>query len=43
MVVGSLAAGLLLLIAFVRQEARSAAPLVPLDLFRSRTFAASIC
>ncbi len=35
----SLVTGLLLLIAFVWQEARSPAPLVPLDLFRSRTFA----
>ena len=35
---GSLVAGLLLLIVFVWQEARSPAPLVPLDLFRSRTF-----
>jgi EmrB/QacA subfamily drug resistance transporter len=39
MVAGSLAAGLLLLIVFVWWEARSPAPLVPLDLFRSRTFA----
>jgi EmrB/QacA subfamily drug resistance transporter len=38
MVAGSLAAGLLLLIAFVWSEARSPTPLVPLDLFRSRTF-----
>jgi EmrB/QacA subfamily drug resistance transporter len=35
---GFLVAGLLLLIVFVWQEARSPAPLVPLDLFRSRTF-----
>jgi EmrB/QacA subfamily drug resistance transporter len=38
MVAGSLAAGLLLLIIFVWWEARSPTPLVPLDLFRSRTF-----
>jgi EmrB/QacA subfamily drug resistance transporter len=34
----SVATGVLLLIAFVWQEARNPAPLAPLDLFRSRTF-----
>ncbi len=38
---GSLAAGLALLAAFVVVEARSAAPLVPLRLFRSRTLSQS--
>jgi EmrB/QacA subfamily drug resistance transporter len=38
LVSGSLLAGFVLLVVFVWQEARSPAPLVPLDLFRSRTF-----
>jgi EmrB/QacA subfamily drug resistance transporter len=37
-VVGSLAAAVVLLVAFVRQERRTAHPLVPLRLFRSRSF-----
>jgi EmrB/QacA subfamily drug resistance transporter len=37
-VVGSLAGGVLLLAAFVRHEGRTASPMVPLDLFRSRSF-----
>jgi EmrB/QacA subfamily drug resistance transporter len=37
-VVVSLLAGLLLLAAFLWQEARSASPMLPLGLFRSRTF-----
>jgi len=37
-VVGSLAGGVLLLAVFVRHELRTAAPMVPLDLFRSRSF-----
>src|SRR3954454_3123581 len=39
-VVASLAAGLVLLIAFVAWEARSPTPLLPLKLFRSRAFSA---
>jgi EmrB/QacA subfamily drug resistance transporter len=35
---GSIAAGLLLLAGFVRVEARSRAPMMPLDVFASRTF-----
>jgi hypothetical protein len=38
MVQGAVAAGLLLLIAFVFVEARSHAPMMPLDVFASRTF-----
>lgn len=37
-IVGSVVAGLLLLAAFVAIEARSAAPMMPLSLFRSRAF-----
>jgi EmrB/QacA subfamily drug resistance transporter len=37
-VVGSLAGGVLLLAVFVRHESRTAAPMVPLDLFRSLPF-----
>jgi hypothetical protein len=37
-VLGAALAGIGLLVAFVRVEARSAAPMVPLALFRSRTF-----
>jgi EmrB/QacA subfamily drug resistance transporter len=40
-VVGVLAAGVVLLVAFVLVEARSAAPLVPLRLFRSRALSVS--
>jgi EmrB/QacA subfamily drug resistance transporter len=40
-VTGSLAAGIVLLIAFGAWEARSAAPLVPLRLFRSRALSVS--
>lgn len=39
-VAGALLTGLLLLAAFVREEARSEAPMLPLRLFRSRTFSA---
>ena len=38
-VVSALAAGALLLVLFVLQERRSPAPMVPLELFRSRNFA----
>src|SRR5882757_4255279 len=38
-VVSALAAGAILLILFVLQERRSPAPMVPLELFRSRNFA----
>lgn len=38
LIAGALCLGLLLLGAFVRVEARSDEPMVPLDLFRSRTF-----
>lgn len=38
LVAGSLAGGIVLLAAFVLVEARSHAPMVPLDVFRSRTF-----
>ncbi|MEU8230026.1 MFS transporter [Actinoplanes sp. NPDC048967] len=41
-VIGLLAGGLALLAAFVRVEGRSAAPLVPLSLFRSRGLTTSI-
>jgi EmrB/QacA subfamily drug resistance transporter len=37
-VVGSLAGGVLLLAGFVRHESRTASPMVPVDLFRSRAF-----
>jgi len=37
-VIAGLAAGAIMLVAFVRQEARSRAPMMPLGLFRSRTF-----
>jgi EmrB/QacA subfamily drug resistance transporter len=37
-VLGPIAAGLALLVGFIRLEARSAAPMVPMRLFRSRTF-----
>ncbi|MEU6341974.1 MFS transporter [Streptomyces sp. NPDC046977] len=40
-VVGCLVAGVVLLVAFVAVEARSAAPLVPLRLFRSRALSSS--
>jgi EmrB/QacA subfamily drug resistance transporter len=39
-VAGALLAGLLLLAAFMWEETRSAAPMLPLGLFRSRTFSA---
>lgn len=39
-VITALLAGLLLVLAFVWHEARSAAPILPLGLFRSRTFSA---
>jgi EmrB/QacA subfamily drug resistance transporter len=39
-VVASLACGAALLVAFLWTERRSAAPMLPLDLFRSRTFSA---
>jgi EmrB/QacA subfamily drug resistance transporter len=39
-VVGSLVAGALLAVAFVRWELRARAPMVPMRFFRSRTFAA---
>jgi EmrB/QacA subfamily drug resistance transporter len=39
-VIGALAASVLLLSAFVWQEASSTAPMLPLGLFRSRTFSA---
>ena len=38
-VFGSLIGGVVLLAFFLRHEARAAAPMVPLDLFRSRAFA----
>jgi EmrB/QacA subfamily drug resistance transporter len=38
-VVGAMAGGALLLILFVRVEARAEQPMMPLDLFRSRVFA----
>ena len=38
-VFGSLVGGLVLLAFFLRHEARTASPMVPLELFRSRTFA----
>src|SRR5207248_3471756 len=38
LVIGSLAAGTLGLLLFLWVEARSPAPMMPLDLFRSRTF-----
>jgi EmrB/QacA subfamily drug resistance transporter len=41
-VIGLLAGGAVLLTAFVRVEARSAAPLVPLALFRSRGLSTSV-
>jgi EmrB/QacA subfamily drug resistance transporter len=37
-IIGALAGGLLILIVFLRVEARSPHPMVPLDLFRSSTF-----
>ena len=37
-VIGSLAAGVVLLAVFLRHEARTASPMVPLGLFRSRSF-----
>jgi EmrB/QacA subfamily drug resistance transporter len=40
-VIGSLVAGVVLLVAFLAVEARSADPLVPLRLFRSRTLSQS--
>ncbi len=39
LVLGALAAGALLMAAFLRVEARVSAPMMPLGLFRSRTFA----
>jgi EmrB/QacA subfamily drug resistance transporter len=39
--IAALVAGIVLLAAFVVVERRSSAPMVPLDLFRSRTFAAA--
>jgi EmrB/QacA subfamily drug resistance transporter len=39
-VIGALLIGLLLLAAFIWEEARSPAPMLPLGLFRSRTFSA---
>jgi EmrB/QacA subfamily drug resistance transporter len=38
LIVSALAGGVLFLLAFVRVEARSSHPMVPLDLFRSSTF-----
>ncbi len=38
LVLGSLAAGILALVLFVVRERHAAAPMMPLDLFRSRTF-----
>jgi EmrB/QacA subfamily drug resistance transporter len=40
-IVGSFVAGLVLLVAFVAWEARSAEPMLPLRLFRSRSFTAA--
>ena len=40
-IVGSFAVGLVLLVGFVWWEARSAAPMLPLRLFRSRSFTAA--
>jgi EmrB/QacA subfamily drug resistance transporter len=40
-IVGSFAVGIVLLVAFVIWEARSAEPMLPLRLFRSRTFTAA--
>jgi EmrB/QacA subfamily drug resistance transporter len=40
-VVGSIAAGAVLLVGFVAWELRSAAPMLPMRFFRSRTFAAT--
>ena len=40
-VVTSLAAGAVLVLAFVRVEQRTAHPMIPLDMFRSRAFTAS--
>jgi EmrB/QacA subfamily drug resistance transporter len=40
-IVGSITAGVLLLVAFLAWETRTAAPLLPLRLFRSRAFSAS--
>jgi len=37
-IIGGIIVGIILLIAFVREEARSPAPMMPLDLFRSRIF-----
>jgi EmrB/QacA subfamily drug resistance transporter len=37
-VITSLAAGVLVLVIFVREEAHSRSPMMPLDLFRSRSF-----
>ena len=39
-VAGALLVGLLLLVAFIWEETRSPAPMLPLGLFRSRTFSA---
>lgn len=41
LVIGALAAGLLLLVAFVLHERRASDPMVPLGLFRRRNFAAA--
>jgi len=40
-IVGAFAAGALLLVAFVRWELRTAAPMLPMRFFQNRTFAAS--
>ena len=42
-VLGALLGGALILALFVSLEARAAAPMVPLELFRSRAFAAPTC
>ncbi len=39
--IAAIAVGIALLVAFVAVERRSSAPMMPLDLFRSRTFAAA--
>jgi EmrB/QacA subfamily drug resistance transporter len=39
-IIGALAAGLLLLVAFIAQELRAAEPMVPMRFFRSRAFSA---
>ncbi|MFN2571944.1 MAG: MFS transporter [Gemmatimonadales bacterium] len=41
-IVGALAAGLLLVVAFIARELRAAEPMVPMRFFRSRAFSAGI-